>query len=879
MTKLYGFIGVITLLLTGWVCQPVWGQNRCDELVVIPEAEKQYAIGKFEEVFSLLTPCLEKSFSENARVQGYKILSMTYLAIDSLPQSSRAIAQLLALNPKFEPDFSSSPRYKALFQQVRDFQEQIVQVTSVSKRAENLLYVPATVVVLTQKDLVQRGYQTLEQALHDLPGFDMIKGNGLGYSNFYQRGYRSTSNDRTLILIDGVEENDLVSNSVLIAPQYPLSDIERIEVIYGPASTMYGANAFMGVINIITRNFRELPGPGRQVAFTGQMRAGSLQRQHVDGVLTAKTPDVALSVTGRYFRSEEMDLSRYPEWNFGSRTAADYTGRLDLTGTNKDGVYLAQDYIRRTNLTNRFPGSNLFSVDYAPDGTATAIRLSPQGADRAARLDNNLFGNVLNGQPVTFSNTKRDWFVRAKLEFKDLTISYLNWKTDEGAMPWYTNRSTLATEKNPRWVTADRAFSITYTKAFSEKFQILNLASYLLHEISGATSLVTYNGYYNGRLGLLELARDSVPTATTTYQHRVSTQLRNELRLFWFPTAKVSVSGGVEFRSGLIQGNYITSSRALADETGGLAIMLPGGNNFKTADVGVYSQVTYQAMSALKLVGGLRADYNRIRKNGGYGTVVNPRLAAIYSRGRAIFKAMYAEAFKDASFLQKYGTTATRQLPNPTLLPERVNNLEFSTHYQFTKQWSMNVVGFLANYSNAVGTAFVPFESGQTQQFQAIGKRWIWGLQGEGSFKSTGWNGWWNFTYTNPWDHDARLRISDIADFMASAGLHRQFTTRLGGYVSANYVGARKTGKGTSGSLNPIQRFDPFVVLNANLTYRIPVSGLSVQASVRNLLNTEYFVPGIREADGSNYAARFPQDRRTVSVGLYYTLTPPENGR
>jgi outer membrane receptor for ferrienterochelin and colicins len=870
----------MSFLLLGFVRMPVIAQVNCDEASMIPEAEKRYANGNFDDVFALLNPCVEKGFSEYARVQAYKILSMTYLAIDSLPQSARAISQLLTLNPKFEPDFSASPRYKTLFQQVRESKEQVLQVTSVSKKAENILYVPATVAVLNSKDFAQRGYKTLEDVLQDLPGFDVIRGNGVGSTNFYQRGYRSTSNDRTLILIDGVEENDLVSNTVLIAPQYPLSDIERVEVIYGPASTLYGANAFMGVINIITKNFRNLPGPAKQVAFNGHARSGSLNRNYIDGVVTAKTADVALSVTGRVFQSKEFDLSGYPEWNYDARTAADYTGQFDQTGTDASGAYRAQQYLTRTNLTKLYPNSNLYKVDYAPDGKATSLKLTPEGAQRAAGLDNHLFGATLNGSPVGFSNTKRDWFFRGKLEFKDLTISFLNWKTDEGATPWYSNRSAISTEKNPRWITQDRAFSITYNKAFSDKFQIMNISSYLLHEIKGGTSLVTYNGYYNGKLGFLELLKDSIPKATATYQYRVSTQFRNELRLFWSPLYNVDVSGGIELRSGLIQGNYITSNLAFADETGSVATAtgLAGGNNFKANDIGVYSQVNYRPFKDLKLVGGLRVDNNRIRSNGGYGTVATPRLAAIYNRGKTIFKAIYAEAFKDASFLQKYGTTATRKLPNPKLLPERVNNLELSGYLQATKQLSFNVVGYLANYSNAVGTALVTLENGTTtQQFQGLGKRRIWGLQGEGNYRSTRLNVWWNFTYTNPMDEDAKLRISDIADFMTNAGADYQLTSRLSFYLSGNYVSARKTGLGTAGSNNPAQRFDPFLILKSNLTYHNLLNGLSVQLSVNNLLNKQYFVPGIREADNITYASRFLMDRRILSLAVFYTLKPKES--
>ncbi|GAB4029236.1 hypothetical protein GCM10028809_19180 [Spirosoma gilvum] len=851
-------------------------QVNCDELVAIPEAEKKYATGNFDDVVSILMPCAEKGFSENGRIQAFKILSMTYLAIDSLQQSSRFINQLLSLNPRYEADFSAPPRYKALVQQVRDSQEQIVQVTSVSKKAENILYVPATVIALTSKDFAERGYQSLEQVLHDLPGFDIIKGNGPGYSYFYQRGYRSIANDRTLMLIDGVEENDLASSNIPISRQYALSDIDRIEVIYGPASTMYGANAFMGVINIITKSFRNLTGPARQLRFTGQARAGSLNTQYFDGVLTAKTPDVAVSLTARYFRSDELNLSTYPEWNFDARTAADYTNQLNISGTDASGNYLAQQYINKTRLTTLFPNSSLYNVSYAPSGAASALQLTPAGAQRAATLDNNLFGNKLNGSPVGFSDGSVNWLVRAKLEFKDLTISLLNWKTNEGAVPWYGNKSSIASGNGPRWITNDMAFSITYNKYISDKFQLMNITSFLLHKIDGNTNLVTYNGYYNNKLGLLELAKDSMSRATTTYNYRISNQLRNELRLFWTPAPNLEVNSGIEFRSGLIQGNYITSSKPQADETGVISTAsgsVLGGNNFQTFDFSIYSQATYRPYTNLRIVAGGRIDNDKIRTYGGYGTVANPRLAAIYNEGKWIFKGIYATAFKDASFLQKYATTVTRSLSNPTLQPERVKNLEFSAHYQFNKALAMSVVGYMARYSNAVGTVVVSLETGgNTQQFQGVGSRQIWGIQGEGSYKASRFNAWWNFTYTNPIDLSDNERLSDIADYMVNAGGNYEITKKLALYVSGNYVSARKSGVGTAGSNNPIDRFDPYLLVNANLTYQNVINGLSIQLSANNALNKEYFVPGIREADNTTYVSRFPQERRLLSIGLYYTL-------
>lgn len=866
MKKFYTLFKVLLLALA---TSAAWAQqSACDENTT--EARKLYATGNFDKVFELLKRCPEKDYSDRGRLRAYELLSMSYLAVDSMAQSTRVIGQLLTLNPKFEADDEAPPRYQALVEQVRESREQVVQVTSVSKRLEDLRDAPATIMVLTSRDIAQRGYQNLEQLLHDLPGFDVIKGNGPGYTYFYQRGYRSTSNDRTLLLIDGVEENDLASGNTIISRQYSLADIEQVEVIYGPASTLYGANAFSGVINITTKSFVNQPGP--RIGFAGQARTGSLNTHYVDGVLTAKTKDLAVSITGRLFHSDEQDLSGYPEWDFGPRTAANYTGQLDKTGQDAAGNYLAQEYLDKSKLATRFPNSPLYTVDYAPGGTATALRLSPAGAQQAATLDNRVFGQTLNGQPVRYNDTTRDWLYRVKAEFKDFTFSYLNWKTDEGGTPWYNNRSTISAASNPRWVTHDRAFSLTYAKNVSDKFQLRNITSYLLHEIDGNSSLVNYNGYFNGRLGLLELAKDSVPQAVPTYYYRISTQLRNELRLFWSPNSRIDVSNGIELRSGLIQGNFITAAQPLPNETATLGGVLTqkGGNNFQTTDFSAYSQATYRLYQSatntrtfLNLVSGLRADKNRIRTNGGYGTVFNPRLSVIYSIRQLVLKTTYAEAFKDATFFQKYFLA-----DNPNLPPERVRNLEVSAYYQFTKQLSFNVVGYRSRYLETDISSTKVLE-------QLVDSRRIWGLQGEGSYKASPVNVWWNFTYTNPLDTKKDLRISDIANYAANAGADYQFRGRLEKlnlYGSVNYVSARKTGAGTSGSSNVATRFEPYCIFNSNLTYHDLLPGLDLQASVSNLLDTEYFLPGIREANDVLYASRYPQERRLFSLAVLYNL-------
>jgi outer membrane receptor for ferrienterochelin and colicins len=872
MLKSFIYYTLLLLIPLPGLDSALLAQTQCDESILLPEAEKKYATGNFDEVTESLLPCIEKGFNEDSKVQAYKILIKTYLATDSIETAKRMISKILDINPDFEPDFSASEQFKALVVEMKALQEQIVQITSVSKKLENLLLVPATVMVITETEIKQRGYQSLEQMLHDLPGFDIAKGNGPGYSYFYQRGYRSVSNDRTLLLVDGVEENDLVSNNIPISRQYPITDIERVEVIYGPASTLYGANAFSGVINVITKSHKGSTGTNKKLEFTGQTRTGNWNTRYVDGVLTGKSKDVAVTVTGRYFRSDEMDLSRFSTWNFDPRTPDQYIGLLGIQGTDAQGNFRAQNYLKSSNILTQFPSSDLFEIDYT-NGLASAIRLSPQGRQKAALLDNeHVFDSTIGDQPVEFNDVSQDWFVRVKVEFKEFTLSAYSWRTNEGATPWYTNKSRLSAPQYSRWITANNAFSTTYTKTLSDNFQLLNITSFKIHEIGGNTNLASYSGYYNSRYSLLDLAKGRKPTTSTQYLYRYSNQLRNELRMFYTPSPKLDISGGIEVRGSYIQGDYIRSSREYPDEIGYFLDSIPGGNNYRSYDLGLYSQATYNPRSYLKLVGGLRMDHNRIRLYGGYGTVFNPRLASILTQGKFIFKAIYALAFKDASNLQKYGTAPDRRLNNPNLQPERVQNLEASVNWRVSKELSLSAVAYQAYYSNVIGTRQVSYEGGTTNQFSPIGKQQIWGLQGEGSYKTERLSLWGNFTFTNPKDLQKGLRISDIAGFMFNLGGNYQPTRKININLSANYVGARKTGVGTSGSRNPITRFDPYLIFDTALTYQNALKGVSVQLLINNIANTEYFVPGIRDADGITFASRFPQDRRYVSIGLLFDM-------
>ena len=131
-----------------------------------------------------------------------------------------------------------------------DDTSQVITVTA-TRIATPEQKVPAGVTVITKADFKKRGYTTLAQALSAVPGLGVVQSGGPGaQTSVFIRG---TNSEDVLVLLDGVPVNDpSEANGAFNFGTYTLSDVERIEVVRGPMSGLYGSNAIGGVINIIT---------------------------------------------------------------------------------------------------------------------------------------------------------------------------------------------------------------------------------------------------------------------------------------------------------------------------------------------------------------------------------------------------------------------------------------------------------------------------------------------------------------------------------------------------------------------------------------------------------------------------------------------------
>lgn len=139
------------------------------------------------------------------------------------------------------------------------------EVSSASKFTQTTSRAPTAVQVIDAEAIRRHGWRTLGDMLNSLSG--VITGSDRGYDYFGVRGFQQSKefNHRFLLAIDGQRINDAVYEQAMIGDEFPLDValIERVEFVDGPGSSIYGANAIFGVINVITRRTSRMTNSAR----------------------------------------------------------------------------------------------------------------------------------------------------------------------------------------------------------------------------------------------------------------------------------------------------------------------------------------------------------------------------------------------------------------------------------------------------------------------------------------------------------------------------------------------------------------------------------------------------------------------------------------
>lgn len=244
-------------------------------------------------------------------------------------------------------------------------------VSAASREVESIEDAPASVTVISAQELEAFAYPTILEALRGVRGyavnFDSVYGNaavrGLGTANDFS--------NRLLVLSDGavLNENILYQPFIHYDGRTDLGDVQRIEVVRGPSSVLYGTGAVSGVVNLVLKDRDEPEGVHAQISSydnsTARGRAGFVQRLGSDAGVWA-------SVAGATSQGRDVSLAPSTAVGDAGRTTREFdrfhtytlTGKLWFKDLTLQSFWTArQDTIPTGNYGSRFGDTRSFGDD------------------------------------------------------------------------------------------------------------------------------------------------------------------------------------------------------------------------------------------------------------------------------------------------------------------------------------------------------------------------------------------------------------------------------------------------------------------------------------------------------------------------------------
>lgn len=664
---------------------------------------------------------------------------------------------------------------------------------------ESVLETPAATIIITAEDIKQRGYIGIDEIISDLPGFDIINSSGgFGQINAYQRGYRTPYTQRTLFMVNGKVDNHLWTQGAYFSKQYPIKAIERIEVLYGPASAVYGANAFLGVVNIVTKKHRKL----ERNRIEASLQSGSFNTQGADLHLRGKAGELRYSIGLRFFYSDEEDLS--DRWGYLSNT---WYGNRNVWGPLLD--------------------------------------IPSRG------------GRTLG----TYYNPTRNWGSVSRFNYKNWEVGILNWSTTEGFGAQFNadkgqNNAAWSSNSNHYYVEHHKTYkNLSVKSLLLYKHQRIwgDWAEAVTDNNAPQYSSISYTQWNTFNDNWL-FTQDWKYTTHKNFQllAGVKYQWKYLTKSYDVPGYWDGVYSSVAFdqpQAGIGYSTDSTYALPPAPER-----FTPSENRIGTHDLGGYLLGIYQ-WGKWRFNTGVRFDYNSI-----YGEVINPRVSMIYRPiDQVALKLSYGEAFQEPAPMMLWGGWSGR-LANPNLRPEKVRNLEAGITHK-AKGLLQEVSLYHAHYQNVIKEEaenagerkVIGLEYKLTYVLPSllgIGK----GIKGYLYYTYSEAMSSIRYNHEAQQWQQGETELGDIANHKLNLGLQLMFTERMGINLRSNIIGERmlytRNALRARGEVLPA-----YAVFNTNVYYCLDQVTLSFK--VNNVFDQKAMQPGVHAADsGDNFSQR-----------------------
>lgn len=182
--------------------------------------------------------------------------------------------------------------------------EQLMEVElvrSASRHPQSLREAPSAVTVVTAEEIRRQGYRTLADVLAALPSFYVTYDRNYSYVGVRGFGRPGDYSTRVLVLVNGARANDNVYEGVYVGSEFLLDMdlVERVEVVRGPAASLYGNSALFAVVNVVTRRGAQMQGgevsagAGAFGTFNARAAYGRRTKGGLDFMLAASVLDSA----------------------------------------------------------------------------------------------------------------------------------------------------------------------------------------------------------------------------------------------------------------------------------------------------------------------------------------------------------------------------------------------------------------------------------------------------------------------------------------------------------------------------------------------------------------------------------------------------------
>jgi len=224
---------------------------------IYTQAENDYTIGRIEQARDSLLSHLG-SFQGQPRQNALRLIALTYLARFDTDQTEHYATLLLQENPYYTPSAQDPETFVDIVNKVKS--GATVSVTTASSIKETAVEAPAPVIIITAEMIENLGYnKRLGQILATyVPGMSEVYKNTK--LNMSMHGAYGTTQELILVMENGHRLNNRLDNSYAMDYDISTDKIDHIEVLRGPASSLYGNVALSAVVNIITKSGGEADG-------------------------------------------------------------------------------------------------------------------------------------------------------------------------------------------------------------------------------------------------------------------------------------------------------------------------------------------------------------------------------------------------------------------------------------------------------------------------------------------------------------------------------------------------------------------------------------------------------------------------------------------